>query len=497
MKRGFAIVTPFSKAIRSYGLGDLIDAPDGGYIRFIVAKGQTGGSKDGAYIHFEKMDRKLNIKSEREEFLIGEGSANVLPIGAYETKDVLNIITALPGKGTGMVDFRCWQFDLASLSLRKANMDLTSVEINESNQYDFNTISLANGGFVITMLEEGNKKQNPKFHCLWFDQNQKLTKQLSQTLPYLGNKGQISKTLVGKNNEVYGLLSYPDPKNDEVVVNTLMKFADDKADLVPLNYKEGSLVNCAISLSPTKGLLIGGLLWPGKKEYCTGLVLAGLGNDGKLNVISEESFSPSLLDLLSEADKKKGLKLEYYVRSVSERSNGVVDVIINYCSQSGGWTGYYSRTPFNSTTIYDAVIFSFDNSRLVSTLPIKRNIEHNTQYGGYVVTPNSFSIPQVFTRGDNLYLMYFDNPGNTIGATDGKKPKWVDFTKGSLVLARIDKSFKPTRQELIQFDKDGDFRLFNELKAIKINDDQFILRSDKYAVFSKNVKTASILVDIN
>ncbi|HYO22755.1 MAG TPA: hypothetical protein VER36_10140, partial [Flavisolibacter sp.] len=482
--------------IRSYSVGDLVEDPSGGYVKFMVVKGQTGSSKDGAYVHFMKLDRKLNIKSEKEEYLIGEGSANALPIGVYNTKDALNIITAMPGKATGTIDLKSWEFDIPSLSLRKGNGDLTSVDINGSKEYDFNTLQLKNGGFVMTMLEEGSKKQNSVLHCLWFDGTLKLTNKQTQALPYFSNKGQIIKTLTGADNEVYCLLSYPDEKDEEVLVNSLLVFANGKNQLVPLNYKDGTLVNCAIGLSKN-GLLLSGLIWPGKKDYSTGLLLAKVSNDGKLEAIREESFATSLLDQLSEADTKKGVKLEYYVRSVSERTNGVVDVVMNYCSQGGGWTGFYSRTPVRSTTLYDAVIFSFENGRLASTLSLKRNIEQNTQYGGYVVMPNTFGIPEVFTQGDALYLMYFDNPGNLIGSNDGKKPKWVDFSKGTLMLARIDKNFKPTQQELIQFDKDGEFRSFYELRTNQLRDKQFILSTNKYAVFSKNVKTASILVDIN
>jgi len=66
-----------------------------------------------------------------------------------------------------------------------------------------------------------------------------------------------------------------------------------------------------------------------------------------------------------------------------------------------------------------------------------------------------------------------------------------------LTLARIDKNYKATQQELIQFEKGGEFRSFYELRTRQINDKQFILSTNQYAVFSKNVKTSSILVDIN
>ena len=150
----------------------------------------------------------------------------------------------------------------------------------------------------------------------------------------------------------------------------------------------------------------------------------------------------------------------------------------------------------SETSISDAVIFSFDKGKLVSTLPVKRNMRHNMQYSSYRIRVQNFSIPRVFTRGEDLYLIYFDNPDNSIGTMDGKKPKWCDFTKGSLVLAKIDKNLKPTRQQLIQFDDDGDFKLFYELSINDVDQSRYILTSRHYKVFSKNVKTASILVDI-
>src|SRR5215203_4155183 len=495
LKRGFAFVTPFSKSIRSYSVADMIENPAGGYIKFNVIKGESGDSKNGAYIHFIKLDRRLNITSEKEEFLIAEGSANAIPVGVYSTEDALNIITALPGKTTGTIDLRYWQFDLASLTLRQGNTGLTSLPINPSNEYDLNTIKLDDEkGFIMTVMEEGSKKQNAVLHCLWFDKDLKLTNKQTTALPYLSNKGQLIKTLVAANG-VYCLLGYPDDKDDDVAVNSVMMFTNGKSRLVPLTDKEGALVNCAIALSATKGLLLGGMVWAGKKEYCSGLVTATISNEGKLENVHEENFPSPLLDLLSEADTKKGVKRDYYVRSISERTNGVVDVVINHCSQNSGWAGQYSRTPFTSANIYDVVVFSFDKDRLVSTIPIKRNIEQYSERGMYVITPQTFGVREVFTVGDDLYIMYFDNPGNTIGTN--KKPKWVDFSKGRLTLARIDKNYKATQQELIQFEKGGEFRSFYELRTRQINDKQFILSTNQYAVFSKNVKTSSILVDIN
>src|SRR5215217_5864972 len=111
-------------------------------------------------------------------------------------------------------------------------------------------------------------------------------------------------------------------------------------------------------------------------------------------------------------------------------------------------------------------------------------MEHNVTGMSYNVSVQNFSIPKVFTKGSDLYLMYFDNPSNTIGDLEAKKPKGCDFTKGSLVLAKVDKNNKPTQQELIKFERDGDFRLFYDLRVNEVGQDVYTLTANRYGIFT-------------
>jgi hypothetical protein len=131
----------------------------------------------------------------------------------------------------------------------------------------------------------------------------------------------------------------------------------------------------------------------------------------------------------------------------------------------------------------------------VSTLPLKRNLRHGNDYNGYYLSEQTFSIPAVFNRNDDLYLVYFDNPDNSLG-TGGQKPNWSDFSKGSLVLAKLDKNHKPRQQTLMQFEKSGDFRLFYDLRTYEIDEGKFVLLNDRPVLLSKNVKTAAVLVSV-
>lgn len=493
---GPRVVTPFSKTIRSYSLGDIVEDGNGGYVKFVVLKGDAGSTKDGAYVHFMKLDKRLTIKSEKEIFLVAEGSENMQPVGGFDNGGQLYLITAGPDKSGDNLNLTFWQFDLATLSLLKSNQLMASMALNKTKEYDFKTIPLENGkGMIMSVLEEGNKKENSVLHSLFFTETLGLQKRQSAVLPFFSSKGRIVRTLVNGNGTLFSLLAYPDQKNEEVLVNSLLVQDDDKSHLVLLPYKDGALINCAIGLSAANDLWLGGLVWPGKKEYCPGFVLAKVSRAGALTVIKEEIFPASLLEALEEADKK-GVKRDYYVRSVTERANGVVDLVVNYCKLDGGWTGVDFNKFSSSVKISDAVIFSFDKDKLVSTLSLKRNLDQYSQGISHKVLPESFGIPRVFTEGDDLYLLYFDNPSNAIAGGEAKKPKWADFAHGSLVLARIDKAYKPTQQEVVLFDKDGDFRSFYELSVTDVNPKKYILSTNKYALFSKNVKTVSLLMEM-
>lgn len=499
LSKSVVVLTPFSKAIRSTHLSNIIPDGAGGYLKFLVLKGNHGETKAGPYVHFMKLDRKLTIKSETKVSLTSPGSENMEPVSSFESDGRLNLLTAGADNENHM-RLTYWQFDLATLTLQKENVMLASLPFDTDKTYEFRSYKVTSGnGFVMTILEEGGRKENSVLHCLTFSESLSLKTKRSTTLPYLGKKGKMIQTLVSNSGTVYCMLGYPDEKKEEIAVNSLLISAGDKSQVLPLTYKDGILINCSIGLSPGNNVLLSGLYWPGKKEYTSALVIQKVAENGKLELMQEEAFSSSLLNLLENADKK-GLKKEYYVRSISERDNDIVDVVINNCSQAGGWSGsmFTGGTTYNSAvTISDAVILSFEKGKLAATIPIKRNMEQNSGGLSYNVDAQGFSIPEVVARGNDLYLFYFDNPSNSIGSTDGKKPKWCDFTKGSLVMARIDKNFKPVQQELIQFERGGDFRLFYELTVNKISDNKYILSNDQHGIFTKNVKTASILVEVN
>jgi hypothetical protein len=497
---GVAFVTPFSKAIRSTNLGDIVPDKTGGYVKYFALKGEHGSTKQGTYVHFMRLDGKLNIKSESDVMLVAEGSENMQPISSFERDGFLSLITAGAATGQSSLSLTYWQFDLITLELTKKNVSLANFPFSSDRQYDFRSFDVSNGkGMVMTILEEGGKKDYSILHSLSFDGNLALVSKRSTTLPFTGQKGSLLQTLVNSNGTVFCMLGYPDEKNEDIAVNSLLVSSKEKSQVLSLTHGDDFLINCAIGLSTNGNALLSGLIWPGKKEYTTGLAINTVSDAGKLQVVQEEAFSPELLDKLEDADKKKGLKNDYYVRSVSERENGIMDVVINNCSLSDRWQGdaFSSRRTYSSsTTIKDAVILSFAKGKLASTIPIRRNMEHTMTYGAHLVPAQRFSVPKVFTKGGDLYLMYFDNPSNTIGDPEAKKPKWCDFTKGSLVLAKIDKNFRPTQQELIQFEKGGDFRSFYELRVNDIDNSNYILTTDKYAIFTKNVKTASILVEV-
>lgn len=498
IKRGGMVVTPFTKAIRSTVLGDIIEDSAGGYLQFKVIKGGSGSTKKGAYVHFMKLDRKLNIKSENETHLIAEGSENMQPVSAYRNGNFLYLITAGPDTEMSNFILTYWQFDISTLSLLKKNVSLVTLPFNKNKEYDFRTFFLKNDkGFVMTLLEEAGKKENSVLHCLSFSENLAPGYKRSITLPFAADKGTIAETIVDNEETVYCLLTYPHEKNENIILNSLLVSTKEKNVVLDLKHGEGNLINGAIGLSAKNGLLFSGLIWPGKKDYCYGLVLGKVTPEGKMEITKEESFAASLLDVLEKSDKQ-GLKTDYYIRSITQRDNGVTDVVLNYVFKQGGWSSagaLQSHSYSSSVEISDAVILSYDKNQLVSTIPIKRNLEENTTRGSYGVNRQKFSIPRVFTKSNDLYVMYFDNPSNTIGANDGKKPKWTDFSRGSLVLAKIDEKYKPLQQELILFDKDGDFRSFYELSVKDINEKRYILRTDKYG-YTRNVKTVSILLEM-
>src|SRR6476661_3615366 len=85
LSKSVVVLTPFSKAIRSTHLSNIIPDGAGGYLKFLVLKGNHGETKAGPYVHFMKLDRKLTIKSETEVSLTSPGSENMEPVSSFES----------------------------------------------------------------------------------------------------------------------------------------------------------------------------------------------------------------------------------------------------------------------------------------------------------------------------------------------------------------------------------------------------------------------------
>lgn len=169
ISRPAVVVTPFSKAIRSTSMSDIIADNAGGYLKYLVLKGQHGSTKPGAYVHFMKLDRKLAIKSETELALLTEGSENMHPVSAFKQGNALHLITAGPDKNLTGFNLTYWQVDIEALSLVKKNIALTSLPFSKNKEYDFYSQEQKNGkGFMMTVLEEGGKKENSILHSLTF-----------------------------------------------------------------------------------------------------------------------------------------------------------------------------------------------------------------------------------------------------------------------------------------------------------------------------------------
>jgi hypothetical protein len=491
-------VNLFMKPIRSTTVEGMVPDKKGGFLKFTAIKADHGTSKQGAYVHFAKLDEKLAIRSEKEEILSAAGSKEMYPVAYFVAGNSFHLVMVGPGNSNDLLALAHWQFNLGTLALEKTDSRMTSLPFEKDKGYEFRSLALGEENLVITILEEGSKKEQSRLHCLRFDQQLALLGKQSIELPYTGKKGSTLQTEVNSNGTVFCLLGYIQKMGDDLALNSLVAFSRNGVQHGPVLHNGEPLTNCALGLSQAGQILLSGLMWPGQKDHFSGFVVSSVDDAGKSQVVQEETFSQNLISQL-EHTSKKGLEKEYSVRSVSQRENGVIDVILNYCRMGGYVTGnaFVGGYSYGSTMrIADAIIFSLDKGALVSTLPIKRNLRHGNDYDGYLLSEQRFSIPAVFTRENDLYLVYFDNPDNSISA-GSVKPAWSDFTKGSLVLAKIDKNQRPRQQELIRFDKNGDFRLFYELRTVGMEEGKFVLTNDRPVLLSKNVKTASILVAMN
>ncbi|GAA4748889.1 hypothetical protein GCM10023229_31880 [Flavisolibacter ginsenosidimutans] len=490
--RPMVVVNPFSKAFHVKNLGGVMSDGKDGFMRLDVWK--AGSGKEGAYVHLLKFDHKLSIVAEKETVLEGEGSENMLPVLIFNTPGSIHVVLAGGSKEANQYSIFYWEFSDADLAVKKAHVVLASLPFDKDKEYTLTSVRNQKAGtFGVTVLEEGGKKEAAFLHSLSFNSSPSLVFKQSTTLSFLGKKGRISGTQISESGTVFSLLSYPDEKIDELFVYSVLLAGKEGAKLLPLASGGQPLINCDFGLSSDNGILFSGLSWPGKKDYSAALAVGKISSSGDQSILKEEPFAPSLLDVLQKT-KKTGLSKDYFVRSVTQRNNGVIDVVVQYCFQnignsaSGGISGVVE--------LLDAVIFSFEGDRLVSTIPIKRNLYQGTNGSAATVNPNHFGIPEVFTAENNLYLIYFDNPENTMGANDGKTPKSKNFYKGVVTLARIDKNYKTAQQQLLDFDHDEGFMNFYEMLVYKIDNKRYLLNSDKFGVFTKNVKTASLLAEV-
>ena len=489
-------MTPFSKAVRSMSMIGMVADNQGGYVRFVFAQANVGVTRKGPYVHFMKLDGKLKIKSQSDTYLSLDDKTNIQPVAGFETGKYLTMVTASSDEGLNNLHLAYWQFDLENFTVVKKNVSLVSFPFNKNKDYEFRYYRTKDlKKFGLTILEEGKKKEASILHCVSLNDDFSTNYKRSITLPFSGRDGNIVQTVITSNGNICTLLSYPARKKDDFLVSDILVASKDQEHLIPFLYKEEPVINCAIGLSGTGDLMAGGMTSPSKKGYITSFVLGKIRNGNKWEFLKEEVFTESLLTSLNKADKR-GVRKDYHVRSISGRANGTVDVIVHYCLQERNFGGGTNTTVYDLGEISDALIFSYENEKLVSTIPIKRNLEYNGRTGTKT-NPQYLGISKVFTIENDLYLMYFDNPSNTIGINDGGKIKSVDFTKGTFKLARIDKNNKPTQQQLIQFERHGHFSLFYDLDIHTFNEKKYILSTDKYKFLSKNVRTESILLELN
>jgi hypothetical protein len=492
IKRSVVVGTPFSKAIRSVYLNNIVPDKDGGYLKYYIVKANSGSTSKGPYMHFMNLDKNLTIKSEKETYLFPQGENSIEPVIAFEQDKKLNLITASSDKDYKTLSLAYWQFSLVDFSIVKQNIGLTTFPFNKAKYYDFKfTRSADSKTFGLIVLEEGGKKDSVIAHSLFLTEGLNTTYNGSLALPFATGKGRINSVKITPDGSIFALFDYVEGKNDDYTINTMLIAAKKKQQLIAFEHKGEPLINCAFNLSPTGNVMVAGLIQPSKKGYTPGFV-AGHLEDVKFEIDKEEIFTKALLSQINDAGEN-GLEKEYYVRAIIGRPSGAIDIILNYCKQketSRNQGGDY----YTVTEVSDMVVLSYDKNKLIATNIFPRALEHWEPRTFHVTNNQAFSTPEVFTIGNDLYIMQLDNPSNLLGSK--KKLKRTDFTDCSMVLSKIDAAYKITQQELVKFKKKTDFPSYFEFDIEKIDDRHYIFVSDKFRVFTKKVKSSSALVEI-
>ena len=496
IKRGVVILTPFSKNIRSVSVGDLIPDPSGGYIKFKILKANVGSTKSEPYAHFMKLDTRMNIVSQKETTLPTD-DPSFEPIGTFETPGMLNLLMSSIDKEGRTMRISYWQFNLSNFALLQKDVPLVDFPFDKSKDYDFRICNSDDKkNFGLTILEEGARKDPAILHTASFGNDLTRHFKVTTTLPYLSNKGNINSTEMTANGAIYSLLDYTDGKKDDFKVNTLLMATREKQQLIPLIYKGEHLINSAFFISAQNEVLVAGLNPPGRKDYCSALVFGKVSKEAQFVVEREETFSKDLLDKLANADER-GLKKDYYVRSISQRPNGLVDVVLNCCKPnlySPGTTT--SGGTSHQTEVGDLVILTYKNNVAVATHHLPRKLSQTEKGMVTRVNKQRFSTPQVFGINNDLYLLHLDNPSNFMG-TGGKKISETNFYDCGLMLSRLDEKGKITQQQLISFEKKTPFPYYLNFNVNKIDNQHYVLTAERYKIFSKNVTSAGALVRIN
>lgn len=494
LKRGGpAVVTPLSKSFVTVFLDGVIEDSDG-YIRYNIVKGRVGSTQKGPYINFMKLDRQMSIVSQKEVHLAPDGDGVLEPVAVLAHDGKLSLVTATAASA-GQVTFASWQFDLSGFQLVKKGVEIASFPFNAKKSYSFRMAkSEDRKALGLLVLEEGSKKEPAVVHYVGFNDAFQAAWKRSIPLPFAAEQGTIAKTDLAPDGTFYALLDYTARKEEHTMSQVLVA-TKDRQQFIGLEHKGEPLVNCATSLSRSGDMLVAGLTIPSKKGYSQTLVLGRITPDKNLVTDKEEALTGTLTEGLDNSDER-GIKKDYWVRSISERGAGTIDVVFNYCRQSSNApVSGSSMDRYYETEVSDLMVLSYEKGKLVSRNLFKRNLRQVEQGMGHVVDRQSFSVPRVFSTGSDLYLLYLDNPNNTVG--EKKKLKLADFSQASLVLSRIDGTNKVTRQSLLDFERGSGFPTFFALEVDGISEKKYFLTSDQHRVFSKEVKTASAILELN
>ncbi|MEO5893151.1 MAG: hypothetical protein ABIQ31_23070 [Ferruginibacter sp.] len=459
--------------IRYYQFHDVVECADGFY-KVGINNNSGYQKKKNLFIHVIKMDKDLQISREFDiEMKIAQNNSHVTPFALYRNGNKIELLAN--NKTEEELNIINLEFNLSDFSVARGEQILGSFTIPEKSYCDFLYNVNEKSGYVgISFVErKGKKAKECAIHSLSWNNDMKRVSQQSSELNMAYDPDILSKIKTSASGETWTLLDSRDKKFS--TGTSVYYMGNNKGKLTEILKENKQLTGASLALDKNgSGILVAGFIADNAAEVNERLLIIHLDDKGalvpKTDYVIPESFLAKTTKLEKKTRDLKGLSKYYFIREVTVRENEIIDIVASFIYLD---VGLSPSGPFTKTTIGDVLIYSFQGDKIVSSICINRNIRDN-QRGEYAMAEmKDFSIPFLYTQGDDLVMLCIVNSSSfSAGNNSGLDDQYISNAQFTAI--KIDKQFKVTKQVVYDLtEKIKGFDTFTEIILRKINKGQF------------------------